>query len=283
VKEALEKFRALPESERAPGAVDVGDHGPVDESADAPAPPAGAIVVRVFGRMLARDGKADDGPLRHARAGDFPLIMAAPQDERDLYDWAFESHPDYLWIKREEGRAMAPPDGAKEGDEVEVPASLARRICRMHLIPQRTYGEGGEWGRDQLRHADMRLVVTRATPDGVEMRLTGSAHMGSAFDAAKATTPNGPLERGYAPAFDGALYWDRAAGAFTRFDVVALGDAWGRMGDANNHSHRLERPGRWPLGFAFELADPQSVPADRLTPTGRAERVRSGWYWEEQR
>ncbi|MAG55592.1 MAG: hypothetical protein CMJ83_04800 [Planctomycetes bacterium] len=62
-----------------------------------------------------------------------------------------------------------------------------------------------------------------------------------------------------------------------RFDMVALGDAWGRMGDANNRSWVLERPGRNPLGIAFELVNPAD-PANRIVPMGRASKLRSRHY-----
>jgi hypothetical protein len=48
------------------------------------------------------------------------------------------------------------------------------------------------------------------------------------------------------------------------------------MGDANNKTIDIERPGRWPLAFALELAG--DTPADRMPPTGRAERVRSRYF-----
>ena len=48
--------------------------------------------------------------------------------------------------------------------------------------------------------------------------------------------------------------YDRKKRAFTRFDIVALGDTWGRWGDANRKSMYVECLGRSPFGFAFELA-----------------------------
>ena len=77
------------------------------------------------------------------------------------------------------------------------------------------------------------------------------------------------------------LFYDAAKGAFTRFDVLAAGDAWGRMGDANGKSIDVERPGRNPLAFAFELAG--DTPADRLMPAGQAGRLRDGRYFSDEK
>ena len=54
--------------------------------------------------------------------------------------------------------------------------------------------------------------------------------------------------------------------AFSRFDLIALGDVWGRWGDANNKSQTVERPGRNPILIAFELAG--NSPSERLSPGG---------------
>ncbi len=99
--------------------------------------------------------------------------------------------------------------------------------------------------------------------------------MGSEFDAEKATVPNGPFKRGYAAELNGVLFYDSGKRAFTRFDLLAFGGTWGRMGDANGKSIKLERPGKVPLGFAFQLAS--DAPADRLIPTGRGSKIKTGY------
>lgn len=269
---ALEAFAKLPESERAPGAVKVGDLGPADTAHAAPALPAGALAVKLYGRLLARD---PNGALRLTEAADFPLMAGYDADRQLHKKYLFEAQPDYLWLTEAEWTALVPAH-PKVGDRLSVPPVVVRRICTYHLIPQRLYGEGGGWSAKDVRAAEMALTVEEATSAGVRLRLSGSAKLGSTFDAGRATTPNGPLAIGYEPRFDGVLFYDTTKGAFTRFDFVAIGDAWGRMGDANGKSVDVERPGRWPLGFAFERAG--DAPADRLTPAGRAERIRSGRY-----
>ena len=110
------------------------------------------------------------------------------------------------------------------------------------------------------------------------MELEGFVHWGSDYDASKATTPNGPLGQGYETPLYGRVEYDRAKMAFTRFDIVAPGDVWGRWGDANGKSMYVERPGRNPFGFAFELAAGDS-PSDRIPPGGNGSYVeRTGYF-----
>ena len=102
--------------------------------------------------------------------------------------------------------------------------------------------------------------------------------MGTEFDATKATTPNGPLGFGYDTPIHGILEYDRAKKVFVRFDIVAPGDVWGRWGDANGKSQTIERPGRAPIGFAFELATGDS-PSNRIPPGGHGGRAARGGYF----
>jgi hypothetical protein len=59
------------------------------------------------------------------------------------------------------------------------------------------------------------------------------------------------------------LTYDISKKAFTQFDMVVLGDMYG---EAVKDSW-FYRPGRNPVGFAFELSS-GAAPADRLPPRG---------------
>ena len=65
---------------------------------------------------------------------------------------------------------------------------------------------------------------------------------------------------GYEPELFGHLEYDRQAGTFTRFDLIALGDYYGRLGGS---AWNVYRPGRQPLGITFELSS-GDTPADRI-------------------
>ena len=137
--------------------------------------------------------------------------------------------------------------------------------------------EGGILGKKDVRSAKLTLTVEDVSPERIRLRLAGFVHTGTTFDKEKATTPNGPLGFGFQTPLHGIVEYDRTKKAFVRFDVVASGEVWGRWGDANGKSQTVERPGRTPVGFAFELAGNTST--DRLPPGGNGGRaLRSGYF-----
>ncbi len=64
--------------------------------------------------------------------------------------------------------------------------------------------------------------------------------------------------QGYEARLLGRLSYDRAKGAFDRFDLVALGESWGT-------TDWSDKGGRYPVGIGFELARGDS-PCDRMIP-----------------
>jgi hypothetical protein len=109
--------------------------------------------------------------------------------------------------------------------------------------------DGGSYG---IRSRDVKLTVTAVSPEKVNLQLIGTALLA-----------NGPVAATAKCGFDvrlfGELRWNRKAQQFERFDIVAVGEYWGEgtfTGGA--------RPGRRPLGIAFELAG--NNPMDRVPP-----------------
>ncbi len=268
-EEVLAEFLKLPAAERTPGAVDVPDLSPSETII--PSPPEGGLVLRVHGRFLAA---GDDGKLRRAEISDFPLM---PDDRQVSRTWRLFMQPntEYMWLTRAEWRALV-PENATKGLRIAVDSAVAERMARFHLTPQRaTTSEGGIVSRRAVKSAQVALVVDNVSPQIIEMKLEGHVHWGSDYDESKATSPNGPLAQGFETTLDGRLVYDRAKGAFTQFDIVAPGEVWGRWGDANGKSMYVERPGRSPFGFAFELTTDTS-PTDRIPPGGNGRYVAEG-------
>ena len=269
----LDAFQRMPESERKPGAIKVAELNP--EYTAIPSPPNGGLVLRVHARFLTRK---KGGQLRHARPTDFPLMRKKPGV---LGSWStfLQPNTEYMWLTRNEWRSMVPADPI-EGSRLDLDAAIAERMARFHLTPQRaTTSEGGITSKRLVKEARLTLVVDDVTPQRISMTLEGRVHWGSDYDAAKAVTPNGPLRQGFATSLFGRLVYDRTKGAFTRVDIVAPGHVWGRWGDANGKSMYVERPGRSPFGFAFELATGGS-PSDRIPPGGNGRYVtgRTGYF-----
>jgi len=275
-EEVLEEFDKLPPDERKPGAVKVRDLKP--EERVIPAPPHGGLVLRVHARFLA--GQGDQ--LRPAKTTDFPLMLDKPS-RKENWRLFMQPNTEYLWITADEKRSLVPAE-PKAGQQLEVRPIIAQRLARFHLTPKRaTTSEGGIVSKRNVNQARLALNVTEVTPQRIRMDLSGFVHWGSEFDAAKATTPNGPLSMGYATPLYGRVEYDRKKQEFTRFDVVAPGHVWGRWGDANGKSMYVERPGKAPFGFALELATGET-PTDRIPPGGNSRYIRPsrGYFAESE-
>lgn len=269
-EKALEAFRNLPEAERKPGTIQV-RHLDTAETM-IPSPPVGGLVLRVFGRFLARD---DLGGLRHVTQADFP------RSRGDL-GFLLEPNTEYMWLTAQEWQALIPNNPIK-GQKLSVSPELGERITRFHLSPRRALtSEDGTVPRSAIKTVGLALIVDEVSDDRIRLGLEGFIHWGSAYDAAKATTPNGPLPFGYAGPVHGIVEYDRVKKAFVRFDMVVPGDVWGRWGDANGNSQTVERAGRTPIGFAFELAQGDS-PTNRLPPAGHGGRaLRAGYFGKDK-
>jgi len=78
------------------------------------------------------------------------------------------------------------------------------------------------------------------------------------------------------------MEYDRKDQVIMKRSGGALGDSWGRVGDANGKSVSIERPGRNPLGFAIELVV-EPAPVDCLVPMGRAAKLQGLDYFGTRR
>jgi hypothetical protein len=257
----LEAFRRLPESERAPGAVKVAELLPSDRLI--PSPPPDGLVLKVHARFLSRGSQ---GEMRYAHLEDFPL-MGKTSDGGSAWLLFLQPNTEYIWLTAEEAKSLVPPKAAK-GDRFEIRSSLVERMARFHLTPRRAMtSEGGILSKKDIQAAKLALIVDDISPERLKLRLTGFVHTGTTFDKDKATTPNGALGFGFMAPLHGVAEFDRTKNRFVRFDLIALGEVWGRWGDANGKSLFVERPGSTPFGFAFELAKGDS-PTERIPPGG---------------
>ena len=230
--DALRAWNQLPAAERRPGAVTIEDPGPLDGGYTRK-PPEKGLIVNVHARALERS--------KGGKLGD----AACTVGDGD------EASRDHMWLTEAEWRSLV-PNGAKAGDRFALPRAIARRIARFHLIDN-TRGEPPFWEAEHVRTADLSLTVASATPAAVELRLEGPVLLSTDADPAKA-------ERGYDAALSGRIRYDRKADRVDRFDVVAVGDHWGQGAYTQG-----ARPGRAPVGVAFELAS-GDTPGDTVPP-----------------
>jgi hypothetical protein len=114
------------------------------------------------------------------------------------------------------------------------------------------------WRKEDIRSHGLTLIVDELTEAKIGLRLEGSALLATNADTAKA-------DRGFEVRLIGQISYDRAKKAIDRFDVVAVGDHWGE-----GTFTRGARPGRHPLGIAFELSTGKSA-ADLVPPQAARE------------
>src|SRR5579872_2827812 len=217
----LAAWQKLPADERKPGAVKIEELAKTDGRYTR-TPPPGGLILTVYTRILDED---DKGEFCKGKCGTVGGDLAAR---------------DHLWLTKAEWQSLIPAD-AKKGDEFPLPAKIATRLARYHLIDN-TRGEPPMWGAEDVRKLSVSLKVEDTAAKTIRMRLEGTVLLASAADPAKA-------RRGYDASLLGALVYDVEKKAITRFDLVALGDHWGQGTFTPG-----ARAGRMPLGIAVELA-----------------------------
>jgi hypothetical protein len=277
LERALKDWATLPEAERKPGAVQVPERGPLDPRRHAAkGPPPGTLIVRVHNRQLER---APKGEYRHTVPEDYIPALRDPKvvgTDQATSLWTQPAN-DFLWITRDEAQAMMPANPAP-GQRVAVPASLCARIFRFHLDPSRGLSENTNFAHLTAAAGKLELTVEKVTESEVRLRLDGFAHLHNPRSGlltyqspgVKEHSQNARIPLDYDPRLLGYLAYHPAKKAFTRLDIVALGDVRGRPNGENIVGERVGEAN--PLGIAFELvAAPR--PADFLPPRAARDEV----------
>jgi hypothetical protein len=246
--QGLAAWEALPEDQRKPGAIELGERGPRDESIQPPAPPPGGLILRLFYRNLAR---TPDGKLRLAAQEDFPFGQGRVN---------LDAQPNYLWLTKDEWKSLI-PERPVVGQSLPVPAEIADRICLQYLHPVLTFCACSGWSTESRRGQELNLVVEVATDATLRLRLEGFAKLGAAGDASLVDDLKGPF--GFEPKLLGHLEYDPKAQRITRFEFVALGDVYGYPNTDDAAWRPSWRAGRQPLGITFEMVS-GDTPSERI-------------------
>lgn len=271
VKGALEKWQALPAAERAPGAVKVGEMGAVDPQRAGLTPPAGTLILKLHYRAFMRDGNQ----LRYLTGKDLWYDAKGAKTESDPGTTKPQAQLDHMWLSEAEGKSLMPAN-PRSGDKFPLPAGIAERLVRRHLNPRSMHdGHSDGLDRGAVRAAELNLTVEAVSAERVRLRLDGHAKLGSQPDAEVLAGIAGMTQWGYEPKLLGFLEYEPQQQVFTRFDIVALGDHFGRFVP----SFGVARPGCQPLGVTFELVKGDR-PANRVPP-GSASTARK--YFEPLR
>jgi hypothetical protein len=257
--QGLENFKKLPEAERKPA---VGELGRIDPKW--PLPPPGGLVLRVYQTRLEHDAQ---GELRQ------------PAKFRSFSWGCYEPGRDTVWLTEAECKSLLPAK-VKQGDQITFPPALGDRIARSALVDL-SETNGVTWETGAVRARELTLTVEAATDTETCLRLNGSISLRNDPVAAMVQCTKALAKRSHAgerfeappsedesptPRFDarvlGYLTYDRKKQAFTRFDVVALGDY---VGIHINPDY--QKPGQpyfyviksMPLGIVLEIAPPGQV------------------------
>ena len=178
--------------------------------------PEGGIAVLVTTRVLGGYGATDD------------RRVAAVQQ---AVGW------DYLWIRKDEGEALA---------QGKWPESVQRRMLQWHLTTPNV-GAAWGWAPEEIRKADLAV-------EGGRLR-------GSFVLEAPAGSKGFTSGRGFEGTVTGTI--ESKGGKVTRFDVVAKGTAWGK------HENGGWPPRtKYPFVAVFTLADAADPFARRVPPNG---------------
>jgi len=233
LQQGLTVWKKLPASQRKPGAIQIADQGNLDRTY-VRKPPERGLIVNVFTRALDRD---DNGELCDAAC----KVGGGDEAARD-----------HLWLTESEWRSLIPAN-PEIGDQITLPVPIASRILRFHLVDN-TRGEPPFWQPNEIQSCELKLTVKENNAAGIMLHLDGSVLLSTNGDSADA--------RGYDATLMGRIHYSKSKQAIDRFDLVAIGDHWGEGTFTRN-----ARPGRTPLGIAFEMVSNQS-PADHVPPQG---------------
>jgi len=261
LKGALAKWLALPEAERAPGAVKVGAMDKVDVQRAVLAPPPGTLILKLHYRAFMRD----DGNVRYLTEKDLWYDEKGEKTEAKSVHKRIttpQSHPDHMWLSEAEWKSLMPANPSV-GDTFAMPAGIADRLVRQHLNPRSVYdGHSDGLDRASVRAAGLTLAVEAVSAGRVRLRLDGHAKLGKEPPPDVVAGKIASMSQwGYEPKLLGFLEYDPKKQVFTRFDMVALGDQFGRVGLTIGAARR----GCQPLGVTFELVTGDR-PADRVPP-----------------
>src|SRR5262249_3206911 len=158
------------------------------------------------------------------------------RDKAETFGWGvYEPGQDYVWLTEADWKSLVPADG-KKGDQFPLPAGVAGRMIAR--LTDWSEANGAHWEPEHVRAQDLKLTVEESNSATIRMRLEGSVRL--AHDAPKKAVSYDPALRplhhddpkafAYCDAdLLGYLTYDRDKKAFTRFDVVALGEYVGPL------------------------------------------------------
>lgn len=250
---SVEKYKKLPKSDRIPSTLI-----PAAES-KVPTPPPGGLILNAYCTYLDRDSSGGYSRAKWMLNDIYPSTMAGKTEPATTGN-------DMVWLTDAEWKAMVPSEPRK-GQPQAVPPSVRQRLLGLHACDFHPVAGGG---RPIVRAGELALTVDAVSTSAIDLRLEGWSETGQEFNPAR-------LEYGCSMKLFGFLKVDLAGKQFVRFDVVGLGECWGRRTDAARSGKYDGPPQRWPIGVAFELVTGER-PVDRTPPKKAAPYVSYDYF-----
>jgi hypothetical protein len=155
---------------------------------------------------------------------------------------------DHAWFRRAEVAAFVP--APEPGAEAALPDPVLVRLVRAHFVDN----VRGQTPALSAQHVVARRLVARTERvDGDVQVLALEGHVKVERAGSWATHGHGPVSPqtlGYDAVLLGDARYDRAAGRFVAFRLLAVGQRHG----ATEFNQREDDPGPAPMGIAMELA-----------------------------
>lgn len=167
-------------------------------------------------------------------------------NKRSLGDLPNPWNTDTAWFTRAEMRQLLPRE-FRAGAAQDWPASLSRRLARLHLVDG-VLGQPTPFFDRSVDKASLRTEITRMDGDQVSLRLVGEC---------RATEG----KRSLATQILGRATYDQKQVRFTAFELLATG---ARRGSTHRGPYIRNDTGSGTIGFVFLLAGDTAV--DRVAP-----------------
>ena len=181
-----------------------------------------------------RDGLVLNGISRDLR--DASNVAGADATAGRLPRW----NRDTAWFSKAESQRLIPSD-VSVGDEFEFPKVFVDRMARFHFVDL-VKGQSESYSGDEMARSRILGKVTRTDGDRLFIDIHGTTAAQSKMQSR--------WSRGLKTRVVGNAIFDRQKNEFAEFEMVAIGERWGRT-RFNGRQHQLETSS---IGFVFGMA-----------------------------
>ena len=159
---------------------------------------------------------------------------------------------DAVWFTTDEAKQWLPVD-RQSNDLYTIPQRLAYRLARFHIVDT-AKGQTSSFADDQVKGTEITGRAVERTGDVLRIEFAGQTRSESSRDW------NRKSPHGIETDVRGSARFDLATGRYLEFELLAIGERWGRT-RYNGRRWELERS---PVGFVFQMVTPKTphvVPA----------------------